>query len=296
MGTEEMRIAATKGGKTYVYKSGSTQIWTVVVNTNTTSSVIFSTNDSSMPVPRSSAAFVGYKDGFIMHGGMAAGQVLSDLWYYDGGKWMKISENINLQAANHTVFISILPSPTGASDNVTLYFFNLSPTYTDRNISMVSFDYNANTTYFHYNQTLRTGSLISVFGNQFYYYGGYRTAVPTNQYHTDLWQFVDEKFCTSLSDCEVCVNVYECGWCSSTFDAAPNCVAGNENGPVVQQSSAEATTCKNDVLLKQVENCPEEFPSWAIALIVIGGVILVGGIVFGIMKLRSGKPGYEPVS
>jgi len=297
-GNDTMRIAATKTGKIYVYKSGSTQIWTVM-NNIPTPSVIFSVNDSSMPVPRYSPALVPYNNGFIMHGGMAGSgdqEGLSDLWYYDGNKWMLISRNINLNAAGHYAFISVLPSPTGAADNVTIYFINLPPNYTTRNISMVSFDYVANQTFYHYNQTMRNDSLISIFGNQFFYYGGYRMAVPADQYHTDLWLFVDEKFCTSLSDCEVCVNVYECGWCSNTFSGAPNCVAGNENGPVVQQQWAGASTCNNDILLNQVENCPEEFPSWAIALIVIGGVILVGGIVFGIMKLRSGKPGYEPVS
>jgi len=48
--------------------------------------------------------------------------------------------------------------------------------------------------------------------------------------------------------------------------------------------------------MKLLEHCPELFPSWAIALIVIGGVVIIGVIVFGIMKLRGTKSGYDPVS
>jgi hypothetical protein len=143
-------------------------------------------------------------------------------------------------------------------------------------------------TYYHYNLISRSGAVASLFGTQWFYYGG-RTQ---SQYHYDLWQFVDEKYCTSVMDCEVCVDVYECGWCVNPLSVTAPCVAGNGTGPIFVKP---APICSSPTLLNMVESCPETFPSWAIALIVIGGVILVGGIVFGIMKLRSGKPGYDPV-
>ena len=41
--------------------------------------------------------------------------------------------------------------------------------------------------------------------------------------------------------------------------------------------------------------CPSNgFPSWAIALIVIGGVVIIGIIVFAVMKMRKSNE-YEEI-
>jgi len=213
----------------------------------------------------------------------------SDLWFFDGtATWKLVTNSLNLTAANHSAYISILPSFTTDPTNITIYFLN-NLSGANNNISLVTFDVNKNMSYFHYNGTQRNGAVVSLFGTQWFYYGGN----SQSGYHYDLWQFVDEKYCTSVADCEVCVDVFECGWCNSAIaPGAPSCVAGNSTGTIITPTP----TCNSISLLTQVENCPELFPSWAIALIVIGGVILVGGIVFGIMKLRSGKPGYDPVT
>jgi len=45
-----------------------------------------------------------------------------------------------------------------------------------------------------------------------------------------------------------------------------------------------------------IYQCPEDgLQSWAIALIVIGGVVVIGIVVFAIMKLRSQRPEYSTI-
>jgi len=292
----EMRIAATNSPNVYAYIYGTydNQLWQIMNQPFTCMNL----NVTKPPTLRLAPALVGYNNGFLMHGGrLQSGTIQSELWQFNGDNtptWSMVNSNL-FTAATHTAVISILPPTTTASSNVTIYFtnFGMGPS---AGVYMVSFDLMSNMTYFHYNDSTmvpvnRIGSLSSVIGNTFFYFLG----KDNENYYNDYYRFVDEKYCTSIMDCEVCVGIFECGWCSAALANGPNCVAGNQTKsggnrlPIVSDTCAHAT-----VLLSVIESCPELFPSWAIALIVIGGVILVGGIVFGIMKLRA-KPGYDPV-
>jgi hypothetical protein len=293
---EGMRIAATNTGNVYIYGTSANELWLIMTSSNSCSNLTV----ANAPSFRSSPALVGYNNGFFLQGGMNETDHLlfSDLWQFNGASnppmWSLVNSNL-LTAARHTAVISVLPSPTGSNPNVTIYYTNFGLELVG--VYLVSFDLMANMTYYHYNDTNlvpinRIGSLSSVIGNTFFYFlGNYN-----DTYYNDYYRFVDEKYCTSVMDCEVCVGVYECGWCSPSIPNGPSCVAGNQTKSGSNRLPILSETCANNAfLLSQIESCPELFPSWAIALIVIGGVILVGGIVFGIMKLRSAKPGYDPV-
>jgi hypothetical protein len=258
---------------------------------------------SPRPTSRMNSAIVGFNTGFFMQGGMVDLTVQSDLWLFDENKtpqWSLVHSNV-VNASGHSAVISILPptNPQSTMNNVTIYFTNLYPV--NMPFYMVTYDFSGNTTYYHYNgynssiPLNRTGSVSSVIGNTFFYFYGEDPNPEMQTSYNDYYRFVDEKYCTGVSDCEVCVGVYECGWCNTALLNGPSCVAGNSTMIGSNRYPFPNTCGSNAYLLGGIESCPELFPSWAIALIVIGGVILVGGIVFGIMKLRSGKPGYDPV-
>jgi hypothetical protein len=266
-----LRIAATNTGNVYIYGTAANELWQIMTSSNSCSNLTVSNG----PSLRSSPALVGYNNGFFLQGGMneTNNHTFSDLWQFNGGSnppmWSMVNSNL-LMAAGHTAVISVLPSSNGGNPNVTIYFTNFGSM--PAGVYLVSFDFMANMTYYHYNDTNpapinRLGSLSSVIGNTFFYFLGKENDI----YYNDYYRFVDEKYCTSVMDCEICVGVYECGWCSGA--TKNNCVAGNQNKSGSNRLPIMPDTCVNPILLSQIESCPELFPSWAIALIVIGGVI-----------------------
>jgi hypothetical protein len=107
--------------------------------------------------------------------------------------------------------------------------------------------------------------------------------------YSDTWQFVLQNQCIGLS-CEDCTKngpTAGCGWCNGNTGQY-RCIAGDTT-PYVP------STCVNSYTA-DIDQCPEAFPSYAIALIVIGGVVLVGIIIFAIMKVRSSKSDYQEIS
>jgi hypothetical protein len=130
----------------------------------------------------------------------------------------------------------------------------------------------------------RSGASAAALLNRAVFFGG----STVNTVLGETWQFVLEYPCQQYTTCEDCTKSTDngCGWCGS-------CVAGDVNTAFVAGScTAATTTYTNDI-----DSCPEKFPSYAIALIVIGGVVLVGIIIFAIMKWRSGKSGdYQEIS
>jgi len=109
-----------------------------------------------------------------------------------------------------------------------------------------------------------------------------------NTYLDDIVQLVLMKPCLGTG-CEDCTNVDGCGWCS----ASSLCLAGGQFSPFM------ASACNStDNYINDLDSCPQVFPSYGIALLVIGGVVVVGIIIFAIMKVRSGdeKEGYERIS
>jgi len=105
----------------------------------------------------------------------------------------------------------------------------------------------------------------------------------------DVVQQVVEKACLP-NGCEQCTNTIGCGYCSQNN----KCIAGTMDIPFVFSSCNVSSNYITDL-----DSCPQIFPSYGIALLVIGGVVLVGIIIFAIMKVRGGvdsdKEGYERI-
>jgi len=119
-------------------------------------------------------------------------------------------------------------------------------------------------------------------GTRLFLFGG------TNEtyYFNDVWQLILQKDCNSLA-CEQCSNSTTCGWCKLNSQ----CLAGTRNNSFLGSCTTSGTA---DWVIR-VSMCPETgFPSWGIALIVIGGVVLIGILVFAIMKVRS-KSDYSAI-
>jgi len=135
----------------------------------------------------------------------------------------------------------------------------------------------------------RTKVATAANANRFFLFGG-SDSIGTSAVFNDLYQFVVQKDCynTNCMNCVVTPNA-NCGWCPDN-PANSQCIAGVGSKPFV------AGTCaKVDNFSQDSNDCPEiGFPSWAIALIVIGGVVLIGIVVFAIMKFRE-KNEYQEI-
>jgi len=114
-------------------------------------------------------------------------------------------------------------------------------------------------------------------GNRIFLYGGNSA---NNSAQNDIWQFVSQKYCFGNA-CVNCISTLGCGWCPSN-SMGYECIAGNSTATYING------TCKAS-FSRSTSQCPEEFPTWAIALIVIGGVVLIGFIVFALMKYQNRK-------
>jgi hypothetical protein len=119
--------------------------------------------------------------------------------------------------------------------------------------------------------------------NRAFVFGGQNT----NIFLDDAFQLVAENVCLNRG-CEDCTGTDGCGWCSTSA----KCIAGDAAAYV-------ATTCNaTSTFITDLDSCPQVFPSYGIALLVIGGVVVVGIIIFAIMKVRGGddRDGYEKIS
>jgi hypothetical protein len=282
MGEVGQRIVALTSGSVFIYSTKfGLRSWNagVLTTVNTTQPGGF----------REYPAIVGYLNGFFVHGGLMNGTATTDFWYYDADHnvWQSKNSSGIPASYNHTLTLSTFPVQSAGNTVYDLYvYFTGLPLY-----SIILFDNTANMSTIpmtKYQPTAREWPLTTIAGNLLFIFGGKDRGSPL--INNDIWQLVNERFCTSVSNCDDCVGYVGCTFCSSAVSiSAPSCVAGNSSHAYIGE------TCGSAVVISQVESCPEAFPSWAIALIVIGGVILVGGIVFGIMKLRAVKPGYDPV-
>jgi len=119
--------------------------------------------------------------------------------------------------------------------------------------------------------------------NRAFIYGGQNG----NFFFDDAFQLVAQSVCLTHG-CEDCTGATGCGWCS----ASSKCVAGDTAAYV-------ATTCNaTSTFITDLDSCPQVFPSYGIALLVIGGVVVIGIIIFAVMRLRGGddRDGYEKIS
>jgi len=278
-GETGQQIAALANGNVYVYgKESKLRFWD-----GKTLMEINATNPA--PMARDSPALAAYNGDLYMQGGMTdATTFISDFWKYSqtDNKWVPLNSTGISPSAGHKATLSFLPPLSY------IYFTGL------HNSSIMIYDISSNTTMpVKASTPWLTQTLTTITGNRMFIYGGKTANFGTVS--KNLYQLVQEGYCTSVPDCETCVGVVGCTFCkSAAANALPQCVAGNTTNPFIARTCGNSTS--SVPVISMVEYCPEIFPSWAIALIVIGGVILVGGIVFGIMKLRSGKPGYESVS
>jgi len=236
------------------------------------------TSPTGAPSPRSNALVVAFLDTIYVHGGECGGNVFNDTWMFSPSesKWTLITRGgptlTNASAAvasNGTMYVF------GGSDGkmVTnqLYAFDLTVT-------------NANWTNITPKQppspSPRQRSSLIASGSRLFLFGGYN-----GTYLNDTWQLVIQKDCKGFK-CEDCIKSGSCGWCMGNT----LCIVGSSS------LSAIDSACKPDQYTLSAVRCPEEgFPSWAIALIVIGGVVLIGIIVFAIMKVRSGRQDYSSI-
>jgi len=273
VGEAGQQIAAVPGGNIYVYGPESGLWWW--------DGMVLSHLNATGPEGRMWPALVAYNGDLFLQGGINGTKAYEDFWYYSqSAKTWSQRNNTGIPASyGHTATLSVLKTAN-------IYFTGLSIG------TIVNYDINANSsTTIMGTNNLPANSVATINGNRLFVYGGNVGITLSNS----LYQIVNEKYCTGIPDCETCVGVTGCTFCKSAVSAsAPSCVSGTSTNPFIARTCSNSTAGSSPVI-SMVEYCPEIFPSWAIALIVIGGVILVGGIVFGIMKLRSGKPGYEPV-
>jgi len=280
------KIVALTSGTLYIYSKSGLRSWS--------SGKLMDVNTTQPGGWKEFPALVGYNTGFFVHGGMQDGPTMkmstNDFYFYDGNAntWSPLNSTGIPPASNHTATLSAYFTESGGNPvNPVFVFFTGIPQY-----SIALYDYRSNMSSIPKTKSMLAAvdmPLTTIVGAQIFIFGGVNQ--NTSAIMGDLWQFVNEKFCTSVMSCDDCVSYVGCTFCKSGVGAgAPQCVAGNMTHAYITE------TCGvNSAIISSIETCPEAFPSWAIALIVIGGVILVGGIVFGIMKLRAVKPGYDPV-
>jgi len=112
--------------------------------------------------------------------------------------------------------------------------------------------------------------------------------------NNEIWQLVLNEDCFSRTSCEVCTTeVIGCGWCDVNL---PNykCVAGASYGAYLPTSCVIPNTSSTRWTTEFL-TCPlDEFPGWIIALVIIGCIVLVGTVIYFIMKMKQ-KSAYEVI-
>jgi len=114
------------------------------------------------------------------------------------------------------------------------------------------------------------------------------------QLNNELWQLVLNDDCTSAVDCEACVVGHVgCGWCSPN-PTGFRCVAGASYGSYLGNDSCANITATQ--WSSEFATCPlDQFPGWIIALVIIGCIVLVGTIIYFVMRRNSKVAGYENI-
>jgi len=230
--------------------------------------------NSTLPEKRAGATLVVHHESLLLVGGYCGAQYYSDIWSYSlkTNKWSLVNATTFPRAFHSSV----------VSDDV-LYVFG------GKNGEQVFDELNAldltKTTWkpLKANGTVaaREQTAMIVSGSRIILYGGRNDQT----FYDDVYSFILELQCSSLN-CANCVRSPKCGWCASS--GVSFCAAGDNSASYIPQCQADYA--------KTILKCPEEFPSWMIAMIVIAGVVLVGIIVFIIMKVKNGKEGYVAVS
>jgi len=256
------------------------KVWTTVVNNGT------------VPAGRRGAGVAFYKNWIIAIGGSCGMMNMGPAVYRlttDTLVWTMDTLNNNSKMTG--------PNVTDASVFVidtNLYVVGGSPTTPEAAVYMYDLE-NFNWTMLSTPDTFLTGrskAAMATMTNRVFILGG---ETDLGSYSGDFSQFVLENKCLGYKSCEDCTTQPAnggCGWCNANNDGY-RCLAGGLNLPYVVSSCNVTTTYVSDI-----DFCPQAFPSYAIALLVIGGVVVIGVIIFAIMKVRSGEKQqeYEKIS
>jgi len=245
----------------------------------------------SIPSGRRGAGVVFYKNAIVAVGGSCGmANVGPDVYRLDLGTntWTKDVLNNMTRIGPNVSDASVFVIDTG------LYVVGGSPTAVDamtymydleqKNWSIVSTPDSA--------LPARAKAGVATMVNRVFIVGG-ETDTPT--YLPDTSQFVLQNKCLGYKTCEDCSTQPAnggCGWCNANNDGY-KCLAGGVSTPYITASCNLTSSYVSDI-----DFCPQAFPSYAIALLVIDGVVVIGVIIFAIMKVRSGEKQqeYEKIS
>jgi len=108
----------------------------------------------------------------------------------------------------------------------------------------------------------------------------------TTNASSELWQFILNGDCFQNGDlCQNCVRP-GCGWCQANLKAF-QCVAGLSTTGAYDTEACQ----KTDEFVFDTEECEPLFPGWIISLIIIGCIVVLGVIVYMVMRQRN--PEYQ---
>jgi len=250
-------------------------------------------NGTNVP-PRRGAGVAFYKNSIVAVGGSCGAPLLGPaVFRLDLGTptWSQDTLNNNSRAGPNVTDAAVFVIDTG------LYVIGGSPAGRDTEASAWMYDLeNKNWTLLSTPETYllaRAKAGVSTSVNRVFIIGGENDA---GDVLPDASQFVLQNKCLGYKTCEDCSTQPSnggCGWCNGNNEGY-RCLAGGINAPyVVSSCNASSTTYVSDI-----DFCPQAFPSYAIALLVIGGVVVIGVIIFAIMKVRSGEKQqeYEKIS
>jgi len=115
----------------------------------------------------------------------------------------------------------------------------------------------------------------------YYFFGGQSTQIdllPNNE----LWQLILNMDCFPSDLCQDCLGLNGCGWCQRNAKAY-QCVAGS----ALTGAYGENNCAENDEFVIDTIDCQPLFPGWIISLIIIGCIVVLGIIVYFVMRVRN---------
>jgi hypothetical protein len=120
------------------------------------------------------------------------------------------------------------------------------------------------------------------------FFGGQNTQIdflPNNE----IWQLILNMDCFTQQICQDCIGQDGCGWCQRNAKTH-QCVAGSPlTGAYGFNNCAE-----DDPFVIDTLDCQPLFPGWIISLIIIACIVVLGIIVYFVMRVRN--PEYQQLT
>jgi len=104
----------------------------------------------------------------------------------------------------------------------------------------------------------------------------------------DMWEVVVQKSCFDWSVCDDCTAKDGCGWCPNN-PVGFQCVSGNSIGPYISGD------CKQTFIYTATA-CTKPFPTYAIVLCAITGVIVLAFVVWILVKRVGARHSYSAIT